>query len=83
MTDSRELVRLIFLFVGVCLLFGVAYGIFLAACRSEWCALFEWQRVRLADSFAKCEALGFPVAESYPRQCHAGKKSFTEPRVAP
>jgi hypothetical protein len=83
MNDSRELVRKIFLFVGVCLVLAVAYAVYVAACHSEWCALFEWQRVRLADSFEKCVALGFPVTESHPRECRAGSRIFREVRVAP
>ncbi|MFA6272400.1 MAG: PsbP-related protein [Patescibacteria group bacterium] len=30
------------------------------------------------NSFAECEAAGYPVMESYPRQCAAGGKTFTE-----
>lgn len=32
------------------------------------------------NSFDECVAAGNPVAESYPEQCHAGGKSFTNPR---
>ncbi|MDP3794962.1 MAG: Gmad2 immunoglobulin-like domain-containing protein [bacterium] len=51
---------------------------FLFACEDDWCFLFDWQKVRAADSFERCAALGFPVAESYPRQCQAGDKLFVE-----
>lgn len=30
------------------------------------------------DSFEKCMAAGFPIMESYPRQCRAGDKLFAE-----
>jgi len=30
------------------------------------------------DSFVECEAAGYPVMESYPRQCAANRQSFTE-----
>ncbi|MDD5710896.1 MAG: META domain-containing protein [Candidatus Colwellbacteria bacterium] len=29
-------------------------------------------------SFEECEAAGYPVMESYPRQCRAGDRTFTE-----
>lgn len=57
------------------LLLGFA---FLFECEDDWCFVFDWQRVRSADSFERCVALGFPVMESYPRRCAAGDKSFTE-----
>ena len=47
-------------------------------CESDWCLLTEAQRIRAADSFEECAELGFPVMESYPRQCRAGDKHFTE-----
>jgi hypothetical protein len=51
---------------------------FLNQCEDDWCFLFQWQKVRAATSFERCVLLGFPVMESYPRQCRAGEKSFTE-----
>ncbi|MDP3772253.1 MAG: Gmad2 immunoglobulin-like domain-containing protein [bacterium] len=53
-------------------------GWFILSCTDDWCFVFQWQKIRAADSFARCAGLGFPVAESYPRQCRAGEKSFTE-----
>lgn len=32
------------------------------------------------NSFDECVAAGNPVAESYPEQCHADGKSFSNPR---
>ena len=29
-------------------------------------------------NFEECEAAGYPVMESYPRQCRAGDQTFTE-----
>ena len=38
-----------------------------------------WQAQKMAvTSFEECVAAGNPVMESYPRQCRAGEKSFTE-----
>lgn len=51
---------------------------FLLRCEDDWCYVFRWQKVRAADSFERCAGFGFPVAESYPRQCRAGAKLFTE-----
>ncbi|MBX4216124.1 Gmad2 immunoglobulin-like domain-containing protein [Candidatus Parcubacteria bacterium] len=62
----------------IALAFIIGFVSFLFACDDDWCALFDFQKARLADSFERCAALGFPVAESYPRQCHALGKSFTE-----
>lgn len=33
-------------------------------------------------SFAECEAAGYPIMESYPRQCSTGDQTFTE-QLAP
>lgn len=56
----------------------VLFALFLSRCESGWCMVFESQKIDAVNSFEKCEALGFPVMESYPRQCRAGDKSFVE-----
>lgn len=61
--------------VGIIAALGV---LFLNVCEDDWCFIFDWQKIRAADSFERCAALGFPVMESYPRQCRAGDKHFTE-----
>lgn len=56
-----------------------AFGaILLAGCRDNRCLVFDWQKIRAADSFARCAELGFPVTGSYQRQCQAGDKTFSE-----
>ncbi|MDP3958191.1 MAG: Gmad2 immunoglobulin-like domain-containing protein [bacterium] len=55
----------------------LAYA-FMYECEDDWCLLFDFQKARLADSFERCAALGFPVQESYPRRCSAGGKTFSE-----
>ncbi|MDP3963974.1 MAG: Gmad2 immunoglobulin-like domain-containing protein [bacterium] len=61
------------------LAFAGALGlIFFLGCEDDWCYVTQWQKVGAADGFERCQSLGFPVAESYPRQCHAGEKIFTE-----
>ena len=57
---------------------GGGIWIYLYSCTTDSCLYFEWQKTRVVDSFERCEALGFPVMESYPRQCKAGERSFTE-----
>lgn len=45
-------------------------------------AYFYWGKkkpeVVLVTSFDECMRAGYPVAESYPRQCRAGDKTFVE-----
>lgn len=53
-------------------------GFFLWQCTDDWCFVFQWQKMKAADSFERCSLLGFPVLESYPRQCRAGDRVFTE-----
>ncbi len=62
----------------ILLAFAVVAGAFLFACEDDWCFVMEWQKVRAADSFERCLSLGFPVMESYPRQCRAGDRNFVE-----
>ncbi|MDO8492224.1 MAG: Gmad2 immunoglobulin-like domain-containing protein [bacterium] len=57
---------------------GGLIGAFLYNCEDDWCYVTDWQKVRATDSFVRCEQLGFPVMESYPRQCKAGGKTFVE-----
>lgn len=63
---------------GALLLWAVSVGTFLSLCEDDWCFVTTWQKVRAADSFERCVSLGFPVAESHPRQCQAGEKIFVE-----
>lgn len=35
------------------------------------------------DSFAECAAAGYPIMESYPRQCRAGGKTYVEVIAVP
>ncbi len=60
----------------------LAGAAFFFPCEDDWCLLTEGQKVRVADSFERCASLGFPVMESYPRQCRAGEKHFTE-KISP
>lgn len=73
-----------FILVGVVLfiaLSGLA-GAFLWQCGDDWCFVFTWQKARAVESFERCAQLGFPVMESYPRQCAANGKTYVE-QVAP
>lgn len=56
---------------------------FLFTCNDDWCGLFAFQKERMADSFERCVALGFPIMESHPRQCRAGDKLFVEKGDSP
>jgi hypothetical protein len=75
------------LFTGILIvLVFLAGAAFFFPCEDDWCLLTEAQRVRAVDSFERCAELGFPVMESFPRQCRAGEKHFTEavsPPAAP
>ena len=64
--------------LAVLVLVGGGTWAYLSTCTTEECLFFDWQKIPLVDSFEKCEELGFAVMESYPRQCRAGEKSFTE-----
>jgi len=54
------------------------FTFYIASCEDDWCFIFTWQKVKSVNSFADCENRGFPVMESYPRQCRAGDKTFVE-----
>lgn len=73
--------KILFSIAGACLVLVAGVGAFLYTCEDDWCFLTEWQKVRAADSFERCAQLGFPVMESYPRQCRAGDKLFVEQAV--
>ena len=62
----------------IVVLAGVSAFVFLNKCEDDWCFVFEWQKIRAADSFERCAGLGFPVMESYPSQCRAGNKNFVQ-----
>lgn len=74
--------KLIMITLGVLVVGAGLGGWFIFSCTDDWCFVSQWQKIQAADSFARCAGLGFPVAESYPRQCHAGGKTFTE-RILP
>ena len=38
----------------------------------------QWFSSRGISSFEECVAAGYPVMESYPRQCAAGGRTFVE-----
>lgn len=65
------------LFLSLLIGLGLWYGVFLR-CQDDWCLVTERQKEGAADSFERCQELGFPVMESYPRQCRAGERVFTE-----
>ncbi|TSC67732.1 MAG: hypothetical protein G01um101466_654 [Parcubacteria group bacterium Gr01-1014_66] len=70
----------------IAIILGIAFGIagltafFLFQCEDDWCFVFQWQKIRAANSFERCAELGFPVTQSHPRQCNAGRKSFQDIR---
>lgn len=68
----------IFYTILIIVLLAGAGTVLLWQCQSDWCLIFGWQRNRIIDSFEKCAAAGNPIMESYPRQCAAGGKTFTE-----
>lgn len=68
---------LVIILLLVIIVLGAAY-VTLANCAEDWCLVFESQKVKLVNNFESCAALGFPIMESYPRQCRAGDKTYTE-----
>lgn len=67
--------------LGFIILLGVSLllAFFLFNCKEDWCYVFEWQKIRMVNSFEDCVALGFAVSDSSsPRVCIAGSKPFTE-----
>jgi hypothetical protein len=71
--------RTIWSIVGVvALIIVIIFVVRLYSCDNSSCYYFNWQKVKAATSFETCSDLGFPVTESYPRQCRAGDKTFTE-----
>lgn len=70
--------KLAIVIVGVVALFLMLGGVFLYQCEDDWCFLLERQKIAAADSFERCVSFGFPVMESYPRQCRAGERLFIE-----
>ncbi|MCR4306558.1 MAG: Gmad2 immunoglobulin-like domain-containing protein [Candidatus Yonathbacteria bacterium] len=68
----------IIIIIGILVVIAGCANFFLFQCEDDWCFVFQWQKIKAVDSFERCVLLGFPVMESYPRQCRAGEKSFTE-----
>lgn len=66
--------------ISIIILFIVAGALayYLYSCQDDWCFYFNWQKVAHTNSFGECIARGFPVTESYPRQCRVGSKTFVE-----
>ncbi|MEK7556015.1 MAG: Gmad2 immunoglobulin-like domain-containing protein [Patescibacteria group bacterium] len=71
-------IKLIIIIIGILVVTAGLAVIFLFQCEDDWCFVFQQQKGKSADSFERCVLLGFPVMETYPRQCRAGEKSFTE-----
>lgn len=72
------MIKFIAIFGLVALLVGAFSAIYVLACEDEWCAVFDWQKIKITTSFTECANHGFPVMESFPRQCRAGEKVFIE-----
>ncbi len=66
------------IFLGILLIAAAVFSAFLYACEDDWCMWFNWQKAAQVTNFEECVARGFPVMESYPRQCRAGDTTFTE-----
>ncbi|HLD61327.1 MAG TPA: hypothetical protein VJA27_04335 [Patescibacteria group bacterium] len=75
---SKE-IKIISILVASIVVLGVAFAVFVTVgCEDDWCFIFPWQKTMRTNSFGECVARGFPVMESYPRQCRAGDKVFVE-----
>jgi hypothetical protein len=78
MIDHKKLFHItmsVFAFIGAAAIFVVAWWFIFG--RSHEADTNTNSGV-VINSFTECEAAGYPVMESYPRQCAAGGKTFTE-----
>ncbi len=68
--------------LGIIIILGVGATFAITnLCQDDWCYIFPWQgkpSESVITNFEECAGAGNPVAESYPRQCIANGKSFTE-----
>lgn len=74
--------KTLFAIIGIIILLsaGAAFAV-TKLCQDDWCYVFPWQKQTAEaaiNNFEDCVHAGNPVAESYPRQCIANGKSFTE-----
>lgn len=60
------------------LLGTIAFSYYLISCEEDACFIFDWQKTKATKNFEDCVLRGFPVLESYPRQCKADGKVFVE-----
>lgn len=62
----------------IVLLGTIAFSYYLISCEDDSCFIFDWQRTRATRNFEECVLRGYPVLESYPRQCKADGRIFIE-----
>ncbi len=77
MLYTQYMKKALFVFIGIVVVAGALFAVYIWKCEDDWCFIFEWQKIQAADSFERCVNLGFPVIKFYPPQCRAGEKSFT------
>ncbi len=78
MTFSRPFITAASAVIVVGLCIGVVLA-FLLTCEGENCLLKQWRAKPVVTSFEECAAQGYPIMESYPRQCRVpGGENFTE-----
>lgn len=61
------------MFVAV-LILGVVYTLYYFAFRNKYEEVPQFT----VSNFEECELAGFPIMESYPRQCASGEVTFVE-----
>ena len=69
--------RLPAILIGLIAALVILGGAFYVACKDTGCGLFG--SAQAIDSFDECAAAGYPIMESYPRQCKVpGGQTYTE-----
>lgn len=70
--------KIFIIIIVIVLIIAASLLLFIKSCEDDWCFIFEWQKIKATNSFEECAARGFPIEESYPRNCRAGGKVFIE-----
>lgn len=73
---KRHLLVLAVFFLAAIAGAGFTYA---ALCRNQNCNFVTNTDSDPVNSFQKCAAAGYPVMESFPRQCRMGERLFVEP----
>lgn len=64
--------------IGLALVVGVLYFIYLWNCEDDWCFHYEWQVKKNTNTFAECINRGYPITTNSLGQevCSIGNKKL-------